>query len=226
MGYIYIINSNGQLVYLFKYPSTPSTDFNGWNISLDINNDLFFINGQLPSDNFLLIGNYKTYTTKPAISLGGSSIALYSTPIKINNYLYQGTNSGLYKIDIVNSTIIKKSPNIYSTMNDNSPIVDNQGYIYIGANDRFVKFDQNLNPIWEYTNIPSANYNAASAIISMDKYIYLVDSANYNLICIDKNGNEVWTKNIPTTDTIYSTPCIGKNGYIYVCNGNSVVAFY
>jgi outer membrane protein assembly factor BamB len=110
-------------------------------------------------------------------------------------------------------------------MNDNSPIVDNEGYIYIGTDlSGFLKFDQDLTLVSSY-NTGGSNFNAGSAIISQNKYIYLNDFNNINLICIDKTLNNVyWTINYALIGC-YSTPCIGKNGEIYIATQEGIKSY-
>lgn len=219
-GYVYIINPIGQIIYTYNFDNV---DLNGWNISMDLNNNLFFINGQQNTNNYLFIVNYKTNIIN-TVSL--PSNGLYSTPIKVGNYVYQGTESnGLCKIDINSSTVIDETNNGVD-MSDHSPIVDNNGNIYIGTETNgFNKYDQNLNLQWSFNPNNNSNFNRGSALISIDKYIYLNDSNAYILYCIDTNGYTLWNMSYLPSSGNYSTPCIGKYGLIYMTCGDTIQAF-
>lgn len=221
IGKIYVVDQNGIKLREFD------TNYNlcGWNASIDVENNLFFINGFNlldGSDIKLFIVNLNTREIKSAI-LPGLSYA--STPVHIGNFVYQCTDSGIYKFDKFTGLLVASNTN-YILMGDNSPIVDSDGNIYVGTSDQgFIKFDKDLNRIWNYSYNQSSNFNAGSAIISQNKYIYLCDYANGKLICIDKNGTNptyLWDIDYSEPFSSYSTPAIGKNGYIYVATNNGV----
>jgi hypothetical protein len=80
-------------------------NFNGWNASFDIQANLFFINGDDTSGNsFLFIINPDNFNSPLTVTLPGSG--LYSNPIQIGDYIYQGTSLGyLCKINKYNGSI-------------------------------------------------------------------------------------------------------------------------
>ena len=151
---------------------------------------------------------------------------LFSIPLKLNEYIYIGSNEGIYKINSITNNIVKQNPTdlIFAS----SPCIDNEENFYVGVTEQqfsyFIKFDKNLNKIWSY-NFNNSSFDVGSPLISQDKYIYLTDINNNLLICLDKdNGSELWNVSI-SGNNIICNPCIGKNNLIYVIGGDIIQAF-
>ena len=80
-GYIYIINTNGIIL---KYYNSPNYVLNGLNASIDVNSNLFIINGttinDTPDNNILLIIDTEENIIKHIVNLE-HNFCLYSVPI-------------------------------------------------------------------------------------------------------------------------------------------------
>lgn len=209
-GYIYIVNSNGNIINTIYLPGQV---FNGWGMSIDKDSELLFINS---SNNYTFIINLSNYSVI-SVELTNGGNGYFSTPISISNNLYVfADDSYVYKIN-KNTGAIIKTYNTGSSMNDTSPLVDKFGYIYIGTQATgFYKFDQDLNVIWNYN--PGNNINTASPCLGSNNLIYLIyyNGSSSNLVCLNLDGNELWSLNNLQSNLIYCSPAIGPNGTIYV----------
>lgn len=214
-GYNYVINQNGKIENIYKFTND---SFNGWNISVDSDTKLVFINS---SNNYLyridVINNVVSKVLLP-------SNGLYSIPIVIGNSVYQGTETGIYKYN-KNTLELEDSQTGYGGMYNNSPSVDKNGYIYIGTDQRiFIKLDKNLNHIWTFDPGNNPEFNIASSIISNNN-IYINDSNNNILYCLNTNGEFISSiqYNLVQPNS-YSTPAIGQNGLIYINTQKGLLA--
>jgi outer membrane protein assembly factor BamB len=213
-GYCYIIDfNNGKIIKEFNF-SEDGARFNGYNASIDIESNLFYLTS---GNNNLYISNILTKITNTVtLDIGNSSE--YTEPISIGNSVYVSSMTHLYKIDV--------SYALPSNGNNNSPLVDKDQNIYIGTNSHgFYKFDKNLTFIAKFSPTPTPNFNGGSAVLSKNNHIYLNDWSNKILYCIDTNC--VVQSSYDYTYyglSFYSTPAIGSNNLIYLGTGMGLIA--
>jgi len=221
-SYVNIINKFGQIINQITFNNIY---LGGWNMSLSMNTDELYITGYNGNISLYTI-NYKKNISKEVILSSSQIPFLFSIPLKLNEYIYIGSNEGIYKINSITNNIVKQNPTdlIFAS----SPCIDNEENFYVGVTEQqfsyFIKFDKNLNKIWSY-NFNNSSFDVGSPLISQDKYIYLTDTNNNLLICLDKdNGSELWNVSI-SGNNIICNPCIGKNNLIYVIGGDIIQAF-
>jgi hypothetical protein len=217
-GYVYIINNQGNIINSIYFGNI---NFNGWNSSYDIDTNSVFING-----NFFLFKIDMTTYTYIYVSTGING--LYSVPVVIGNYVYQpGVVSGsvgiVQKYNKNDLTYINSSSN-YNSMNDNSIIVDKNENIYIGdGGGNFIKLDKNLNEIWLFS-VSGEDFNAGSATLSNNGYIYLNGYNNTTIYCLNTNGIQISSSIYPGSGG-YGSPAIGSNELLYFNTSQGLIAY-
>jgi hypothetical protein len=218
-SYVYIINDTGNIIKIINFGTIGYLNLNGWNSCYDIDTNSVFMNG----GNYLFKINMITYTY---ISFNTNVSATYSIPIVIDNYVYRPNSNGtIEKYNKNNLTYIKTS-STYGAMDDNSIMVDKDENIYIGDNEgNFIKLDKNLNQIWKFS-IPSEDFNAGSAILSNNGYIYLNGSYNRKIYCLNTDGVQISSSSYSSPNSsCYCSPTIGKNKLLYIGTEKGLTAY-
>ena len=112
-------------------------------------------------------------------------------------------------------------------MSFTSPSIDNQGVIYLGAEDHDYGYVYAFAPdgkkLWKYTTAGQYHLIRSSPSIGADGTIYVGTKCGTertsSLLALSPQGAKVWEYVVPavhtTCDDIYSTPSIGADGMIY-----------
>ena len=139
-----------------------------------------------------------------------------SPTIGEDGVIYLAADNGLYALYSNNGTM-KWHNNIGPIWG--SPTLDENGNIYAGTwEERFYAIYPNGEVKWIY-NAPGRIWFGNSAAISADGTIYFgttwMDGGEGSFIALNKNGAEKWLDDFGLYE---SSPAIGKDGTIYICN--------
>ncbi len=217
LGNIYGYNTNGDHVFFMSFSNI---DFNGWNVSGDDDNGLLFISGKNVSGNVnLYCINISKQQLLWTYSDSTPNNEQRSTPAISGNLLFIGMGNNLtgylLKINKNNGQLLGQTIS-YSNMNHNSPLIGNDGYVYIGTeSDGFLKVNpDNMTVVSTFKPNINSNFNYSSATMDSNSDIYLCDYNNQTLYCISNDMiTQRWSQN---GNFDYSSPAIGLNGRVYM----------
>ena len=224
-GYVYIINNQGNIINSIYFGNI---NLNAWNSSYDIDTNSVFINGNSISAYYLFKIDMTTYTYIYVITGINAS---YSIPVVIGNYVYlpgsTSSNDGIVQKYNKNDLTYITLSSTYSRINTNSITVDKNENIYIGDEaGNFIKLDKNLNQIWIFS-VSGENFNAGSATLSNNGYIYLNGYTNRTIYCLNTNGIQISSVIYPGIGNIgsYGSPAIGSNELLYINTTQGLIAY-
>jgi len=215
--------------------STDINGFNGYNLSSD--GKILFI----PSSTYLyaidLTTNTIIWDSSTVTALNAYSFSLYTTPAIDSKYIYiyastdSQNNNYILKIKKSNGSLIGSFSTV-DICDDTSPVLDKNGYLYIGTNGTngtgkfYAIYTKDMTAHYTYP-YPDANYNYASPILDKNGIIYFIDQ--YNDILYASNTPDIRN---PTKIYLngglkgYCTPLISDDGTLYVSSStNGIIGF-
>ncbi len=99
-----------------------------------------------------------------------------------------------------------------------------QGIIYLSGGNELRALNAIGDTIWTYTALTESggsDFIVTAPVISSDGDIYFGTSNGY-IYAINADGQELWRSSVGTSIT--ATPTVGRDGAIYVCNNDKLVA--
>jgi len=146
-----------------------------------------------------------SYITTPAIGLYGT--------------IFVGTHEGyLYAISIMGEELWKINLELKIV---NSPVIDENGIIYIGGGEKLFAVEPNGSIKWNFT---TGYVISASPAIGNKDIIYVSSQDGYLYAIYTDNGSKKWDLKIGDIYDCYSSPAINEDGIIYIGGGGTIYA--
>jgi hypothetical protein len=219
------INENGNSA--FKFPSYGSDNLsgNGYNLSSD-GNLLFYISNisylyaiNLQSKAFIWATQNNPYYIN-------YSFGIYNVPALDSNYVYayayDNNINYVLQINKLDGTIYQ-SVTLDDNATDSCPVLDKNGYLYIGSSNFYAIDTSDMTIKYSYYNaVTSSLFTHTSAVLDKNGIIYFLDTNNGTIYASNTPNISEPTAIYTDTSLIssYSSPAISTDGALY--NGSDV----